>query len=277
MLWLGNARSGNNLNTYSHGIIAVKELIGAVEDIRRFDFAMTVAEADVDLTDIMKEVNKNVTHTYTSEAYKKLILWIWSRKKENIIFDELAINRILVRSNDLANIYSSAIPLVEPTEQRIKLARLSCAIAGWLFSTDAKHNNIIVKEEHVDFVYEYLCIIYDKPSMSYGIYSKHLFKRVRISDDMKLLLKDEFKQFYNWDVIRDALSEHKLFRKSEFIDMTGMQKEEVQEFFRWAAKKKCISSTPSGFVLSPVFMALLKDIRDDINDHKIMKNEKGAI
>lgn len=277
MLWSANPRTGRNLDTYANGVLAVQELMGKVEDTRRLDFALTVTETDVDLSHIEDEVAKKIPHVYTSEKYAKLVLWAWSRKKDHVEFTSAAVTSILKYSNVLSKRYSSAIPLVEPTEQRIKIARLAVATAAWMFSTDAAGEMIIVKPEHVDFVVEFLQFIFDKPSMGYNIYSSSQFKKSRLTDEKRVSLIKEFKgTFLHWDEIRDALLDNRTFRKSDLIDQTGMTKDESQEFFRWTARNKLVASSPTGFSQSPIFMEILKLIRDDENGSKLT-NEKGDI
>jgi len=267
IIWLSNPRSGKKLNNYNHGILAVRELIGKVEDIARLDLAISVASDDVDLTSIQTESNKNIKHKYTGLLNNTLLLWAWSRKKENIIFLPETEDAIIEVANKLSDLYSSAIPLVEPAEQRIKIARLSAAIAVRLFSCDESGENVIIKPEHALFIFEYLKIIYNKKSMAYNLFSSNQFVKTKMTDSRRLILIQEFKKRFNsWDSIRDVLLENQYFRKTEFIDQTGLNKEEAKDFFTWATKNRLIQSTSGGYRKNPIFTELLKQILDDIPD-----------
>jgi hypothetical protein len=68
--------------------------------------------------------------------------------------------------------YATEIPLVEPNEQRIKLARLAVAAAALFFSTDESGETVIVKKEHVDFVASFLERLYCKPSLAFDEYAR---------------------------------------------------------------------------------------------------------
>lgn len=268
MIWLSNPRSGKRLNSYNHGILAVKELIGKVEDIARFDMAITVASTDVDLSGIQKEVNKNIEHVYTSELNNLLLLWTWSRKRDNVDFAQDTVDRIVEVTNELSELYSSAIPLVEAAEQRIKVARMSAAIAARLFSTDETFDKVVVKREHVDFVFEFLKVSYNKKSMAYNLYSQNQFSKTRMSVEKTKTIVEQFKIKFpeRWDIMRDVLLENQYFRKTEFVDQTGMTDPEKKEFFSWATTNRLIRSTTGGYIKNPTFTDLLKSILDDERD-----------
>lgn len=173
LIWLSNPRSGNSLATYSHGVQAVAELIGKAEDISRFDFVVSAAKDEVSIQDINRTIDPALLpkHVYTSDLCKLLILWAWSRKPEDIEFEDEAVRLILEYAIEMGEMYSSQVPLVEGANQRIKIARLAVATAARLFSTDEQGEKVIVKPCHVRFVYDYLDQIYSKPSLNYKGFS----------------------------------------------------------------------------------------------------------
>lgn len=173
LIWLSNPRSGNPMSSYSHGIQAVAELIGKAEDISRFDFVVSAAKDEVPMSEINKLINADdlPEQIYTSDLCKTLILWVWSRKRDDIVFETESVKDILKFATRQGEVYSSRIPLVEGANQRIKLARLSVAVAARVFSTDDTGEQIIVKPEHVKFSYDYLNQIYAKPSLNYKGFS----------------------------------------------------------------------------------------------------------
>lgn len=179
LIWISNTREGKSLKHYQYGILSLFKLIGRSEDIARFDFAITVASDEVDTTIINKK--RNALHKrpqlYTSELAKQLVLWVWSRKAEDVIFLDNAIDAILDYAIKMGQEYTNEIPLVEAANQRIKLARIAAAIAGRLFSTDATGEKLIITKDHVDFAYRFLTQIYSKKSSGYKQYSLRLIKR----------------------------------------------------------------------------------------------------
>jgi hypothetical protein len=100
-----------------------------------------------------------------------LILWAWSRKPEDIVFEDEAVKLILKNAIAMGNAYSARIPLIEGANQRIKIAKLSVATAARVFSTDETGEKIIVKPEHVQFAVDFINGIYRKPSLNYRGFS----------------------------------------------------------------------------------------------------------
>src|SRR5690606_2237233 len=162
LIWLSNPRNGQDLSSFSYGVQAIQHLIGKAEDIARFDFMITASRDEVPIDEINKRIDPEakVPHKYTSELCKLLVLWAWSRKPEDIIFSEEAIDLCLKYAIAQGKKYSSKIPLVEGANQRIKLAKLAVATACRVFSTDETGEKVLVNAEHVEFAYNFLESIY---------------------------------------------------------------------------------------------------------------------
>ena len=95
--------------------------------------------------------------------------------------------------------YTSSFPLVLGSTIRLKIARLAVALAARLFSTDESYENVIVTQHHVEYVYQFLNRIYNKPSFGYGEYSEIYDEdtgnsRDDIIDDLKTYCEN-FKSF----------------------------------------------------------------------------------
>ena len=77
LIWLANPRSGRSLVTYNTGVEAIKELIGAMEDISRFDFVLTVANNEVpsEVINAPADYSTADADKFTVEMCQALILW----------------------------------------------------------------------------------------------------------------------------------------------------------------------------------------------------------
>lgn len=173
LLWIANRRKAfdNRIDDLAYGVRAVAEVMGRTEDIARLDFALTVSESDVSESVVNAKTRPNVPHVYTPELCHQLLLWVWSRKPNQVIFDTDCEDFILDMATMMSQKYSAEIPLVERSEMRIRLARLSCAMAARLFSSpDGVH--LLVRKEHVQMVVDFLTHIYDSRAMRYDQYSK---------------------------------------------------------------------------------------------------------
>lgn len=188
LIWLANPRSGQPISTYNTGVEAVKELIGAVEDISRFDFVLTLASNEVPsevinapATYLIKDSNK-----YPQELCRALILWAWSRTPNQIKFTDEATKRVINMAIEFGQTYSSIIPLVQAENIRLKIAKISATIAVKTLSVDSSFTNLFIKVKHVNCAGQILRMFYDKPSMSYNLFSKTTMAASKITGVQKI-------------------------------------------------------------------------------------------
>jgi hypothetical protein len=170
LIWISNPRSDNKIGAYNYGVDAVRELIGSLEDIRRFDLVCAVASGEVDISVINSQHTATVPHRYTTEKCSELVQWAWSRKERDIQVGADTIQAALNASSRLASVYSSAIPIVEPSDQRLKMIRLATALAARTFSTD-DGENLIVRPCHVEAVERLLDRLYKSKALGYYDFS----------------------------------------------------------------------------------------------------------
>ena len=182
-IWISNPRSPRPLSSFSQGVLAVKELIGAPEDIARFDMVCSSASGDVPLAVVNAQRGNEVPERFTSDLCHQRVMWAWSRSSDQITWFPGATDRVLEIATEQGERYRYAteIPLVEPNEQRVKLARLAVSTAAMFFSASEDGTQIVVKPEHVEFAAQFLETLYSKPSMSFLEYANHQRSRYAIS------------------------------------------------------------------------------------------------
>jgi 5S rRNA maturation endonuclease (ribonuclease M5) len=173
LVWLSNPASGRSIGTYNTGVESIPELMGANEDVSRFDFAMTVATREVasDIINAPPDDDPNPSR-YPEELCRALVLWSWSRRPDQIEFSDEATTATLRKAIELGKRYSPSIPLVQSENIRIKLAKLAASIAARVFSTDDTCEKVLVELDHVECAVEFLDMIYTKESMGYDSYSE---------------------------------------------------------------------------------------------------------
>ena len=184
LLWLSNTRSGRHLASYNSGVLAVKELLGANEDISRFDFVLTVASNEVD-SEVINSSHTDAVDltTYPAEICRSLVLWAWSRRSEDVQFTDDAVAAILSEAKQMGKQYSPSIPLVQAENVRYKIAKVSAALAARVFSTDPETSTkLIVNEHHVEAACMLMRQFYAKPSMAYDTYSEAILERTTLED-----------------------------------------------------------------------------------------------
>lgn len=175
----------SGLQNYAYGVYALSELIGQPEDIARFDLALTIASEEIKPEQINRKIRARVKHIYTSDKCAVRVRWAWSRKLEQIQFTDDAVDLILEGATGQAKKYHPSIPLVEPSEQRIKIARLSVATAIMVYST-LDDEIVIVDEVHVDAALKIMEYTYSKPSMGYDHYSDGRYRENEMIDEDKV-------------------------------------------------------------------------------------------
>ena len=171
-IWISNPRSPQPLSSFAQGVTAVKELIGAPEDIARFDLVCTAASGDVMLSTINASREAEEPQTFTSLLCHHRVMWAWSREPEHIQWMPNAEAEVLRLATEQGQKYkyTTEIPLVEPNEQRIKLARLAIGVA-LLFVSTGDGENVLVYPHHVQFAAAFLERLYNKPSLNFAEYA----------------------------------------------------------------------------------------------------------
>lgn len=160
MISLTNAKTTNgnikSIAMYPNGISIITELVGTAEDIARYDLIVVLSDRGNSQIDPFWEPAQPLP----TRAYQNRVRWVWSRTIEQIQISREVGLYIMERANALNEDFDCHIKLFG-TEAWKKLARLSISVAGYLVSTDASYNNIIVTKEHVDYAENFFRELYD--------------------------------------------------------------------------------------------------------------------
>jgi hypothetical protein len=263
LIWISNPRTdGRQISSYNFGVEAVQELIGGLEDIRRFDVAMVVASGEVEEKFInipMKDMPK-VDSIFTSDICRSLILWTWSRETSQVRFEEEAEGEILRLASEMSKKFSSAIPLVEPADQRNKIARIASAFAALTFSTpDEDPSTILVRKCHVEATGRFLNRIYSSKSLGYEDYSMGMTASEVLvrPDDIKKSIRE--KNFSRELVV--SLLESNTFQAQDIADWTGDQVDEARGFLGVLMRQNAVRRVGRNYVKTSAFILLLKEMR----------------
>lgn len=257
MIWLSNPRE-RRLNTFTYGVQAIVPLIGKPEDIARFDFAVAASADDVPIEDINTPRRKtNNILKYSSDLCQKLVLWAWSRKKENIAFTEDAELAILKYAIIQGKRYSNQIPLVEGANQRIKLAKIAVAIALRLFATE-DGENILVTKEHVEFAYNFLEETYRKPSLDYISFSRAKQKETARAVNA---MAEIYKYLKKYKDICYIISSG-FIKKQTYTEALGTNSV-LEEIFQILVKKGFLKERGGYYIAQPELIRILKRIQSE--------------
>jgi len=171
-IMLSNAREwkDDEKREYNYGIQFLKDLCLKTRILARFDIAFYVKEGDVDINEFGNKYEEIATD-FTEYQCRHLIMWAYSRKPEEIIFEDGFEDRINNLQKEMSNKYHSSTQLINQ-EMRAKLVRLSTSLATMLYSTPEKDwNKILVKKEHIEYIVKFLYSIYDHDNMKMDQFS----------------------------------------------------------------------------------------------------------
>lgn len=193
LFWISNPRtddSGNSrpLSNYNSGVDVVRELVGADEDIARFD-AIFIITQDMALKGMHNEWMADCDlEPHDRQLYRDLIFWVWSRKPEQITWADGVVDHIRQTATWFNDRYDSSFK-VFGSEAWTKIARLSAACAGATFSASEDGECLVVTKEHVDFVKNFLLdcyITHDNFHLDEYVYSQRLLNETNDAINAKV-------------------------------------------------------------------------------------------
>lgn len=262
LVWISNARASRFIDEKrTDGIDVIRTLIGNPEDIARFDFAMSVSMNDVDGKLINSPDRPEVPHIYTKELCRNLILWAWSRRADQVKWDEDAYRQVYQLAEKIGSMYSDSPPLIQRTNVREKIARLAVALAARTFSTDETGELVVVTKAHVNDASGFLHKLYSYDNFGYLRVSKRLARNAAIARKNK-------QKIQKWLVQHPRLMEFLLDRKGSFRsqdleEMAHMQRDEVNNVLGVLSEAKMVSKDKSQIIIEPELADVLKEIEDD--------------
>jgi antitoxin component HigA of HigAB toxin-antitoxin module len=265
LVLLTNPTRARTLSSFSHGVESLKPLFASPADIRRLDLALFLQSGDVSKSVLNKEYAKPATQLISSEALRNSILWAWSRKADQVEITKPAMKKILKKADELAEKYGYAqdIPLMEPSDLRKKLARMSIALASMLHSTDDTHEKVIVHPEHVDYVADFISVVYDNPNARLDIYSAKSKEESELTDEERETVTKAMEDLDFADNVPVSEEIMELFRKNdilkpaEIIDMLGFERSQVNSRLSILTKHSMIKRTRDGLRKLPKFIEFL--------------------
>jgi DNA primase len=154
-----NDEKGNPrfLSTFPNGVSPIMELIKSAEDVARYDAFLLVSKVEERFNPFK---HKLANFVIPKESYEHKSQWVYSRRAENVIMSDHIKSYIWDKSQELNEHFESNFPLFGTTTP-LKLARFATALATLVFNVDSTFENIIVEEEHVDYIVNYFKKIYD--------------------------------------------------------------------------------------------------------------------
>jgi len=253
LVWVSNPRGARSLSSYAFGVEAIYELLGSLEDVRRFDAAIVLAAGEVSEATMNTEYNKTGDGVFTSELCRRLVLWAWTRTSVSSDADK-EINEASAR---MCKLFDEAIPLVDRGTMRHKLTRLAAALAARTFSIGLD-GGLVIRPVHVQYVEELLVRCYSTPACGYASYSE---TKRKLSDlkDPAAALEVISNARYPKD-LASGLMERDSINLNDLQDWSGATREGAQEILSGLVRQHALRRAGKmSYAKSPPFIALLRE------------------
>lgn len=256
LIWLGNPRNGR-MSDYTYGVQAIRPLIGNDEDIARFDLAMSVVADEVPAQAI-NTVRNVGSMPYSDEACNKLIRWAWSRKSQDIKWVDGAQEEVLQAANELGRKFIEDPPLVQAANIRVKIARLSVAMAIRLFSSDENYEKVLVRREHVRDAVRFLERIYSMKNFGYSERSQEAIHDRREAEDHSSYME---RYLESNPALAKFLRSTSSFRRPDLEEIMHIGREEANAIIATLWDRRMVRKDKGDIRVEPTLHRILREIK----------------
>tara|TARA_R110000787_G_scaffold42303_12_gene104025 strand:+ start:8201 stop:11041 length:2841 start_codon:yes stop_codon:yes gene_type:complete len=255
---LSNPRGSRSLSTYAFGLAAIQELVGALEDVRRFDLALVLQSGEVSVKDMASEGSREVPQRHGAEACRKLILWAWTTK--DVQWEDGARTELKERAAGLCEKFSEAMPLVDRGTAHHKVSRMAAAIAARTFSRD-QDGRLVVRRCHATFVCDYIDRLYSAKAFGYLDFSSAQSRAVTIKDRRavrRYLINTRHPAHLVSEMLyRDDIT------PQDVQDWCEIGKDDAQSVVSFLVRNHAIKRRKQTYHKTPDFISLLKEIETE--------------
>lgn len=211
------------LRRYANGIEVFLELVGAAEDIARYDFCVLVDKP----SKYISPTTKVESEPYPDESYLNRIRWIWSRKPEQIYFSPEVEEHIVSLADHLNELYDCHINFFG-TEAWKKLARVAIAVAACTASMDETGEKVVVEKSHAEWAYRFLRSCYDNDLFKLPQYVEEERKYRRCDNEVVLIVEDLYRRH---TTLIKALDTGTGFTLKQLEAISGLAKEDFNRVY----------------------------------------------
>lgn len=262
LIFLTNPRNNRGrLAGFNFGIQAIEDLFDDAADLRRVDLALVAERDEVETSLINRRWDATeVPHQYTANLCQSLVLWAWSREPYHVKWMEGAEDEVLRWADRLGDTYDCDVPLAERADLRLKIARISCAVAARVFSTDEEAKKVLVTKDHVEYAALFMDRAYRNRAMSYFAYAKRFKQDNHFTQQRKNDLKKFLDGFTNTGDVVATLLDIDLITKRTFADMLDLPEAEMKRLWSHLTSERLLRNTPKGWRKTVAFTKFLKDL-----------------
>ncbi len=245
LVFLANPPS-KAISNYTFGIHALKDLVHAPEDIARFDYACIVSHDEVSIDKINKTY-ENVDVMYPQYMERELIMWIWSRSADQIVFTQEAMDEIFKVSNRVGKFYDIGIPLIQGENVRFKIAKIAIAFAGRLYSSADRGKVLKVKRLHIQCAASFIRGLYKADVNGYW---DHSWQKKELNPTLQQENIDALTAYFNAYQSQDDAYQYLLnntyIQSKDVMEHLNVSPQIAVEIISKLLKFKCIIKKEAG-------------------------------
>jgi hypothetical protein len=256
-IMISNPRSNRPISAFGYGIESIRELVGSLEDIRRFDFAVIVSSGQIDASEINRlSVDRPAQeHRYTRSLCQTAVLWAWTRTPEQITWEDARC--CIDYAIQLSDKFTDIIPLVDQGTMRFKLARIAIALAARTYSHDGR-DGILVRRCHIQYAHKFLDAIYSANEFGYLSLSESIKFQSSLVDEATIQA-----QLYNTKCPRDLVegllhTDH--LTRNDIMDFGGLDQDNAQNILSLLVRKHALKRKKRFYEKTSSFIAMLKSL-----------------
>lgn len=246
-----------SVSEFPHGVDIIKSLILNPEDIARNDIYVIIKKSKY-----INPYDHNIKIEPIPKHYhQEKIKWVWSRGVDNIKFENE--KYIWEQANALLNSKFDCDGLsLLGSEAYIKVAKMSIALAMMLCST-TDYENILVKNEHVDYIIEWLTQLYSNETMKIDRYVEEEKSYSTYTQKDIDILQSMFMEWGNAILHLENMSET---TKDLLIQFSGKKPNETGSLFADLSINKFIKSYSNNKIVpTSKFRQVVKHINKENN------------
>lgn len=155
LVWIANpiGQDGNPrpVTEYANGVNIMRELIGAPEDIARFDACVIIEDDGRE----SRPNEKPEAEMWDALACRNLVCWAWSRTADQVKFAFGVEDYVVDCAADLNAKFDCSVKFLGK-EAFKKIARIAVSAAAACYSNTDGGESVLVEKEHVDWACDYL-------------------------------------------------------------------------------------------------------------------------
>lgn len=258
-------RPSRTLGTYAYGVVALKELIPKPEDIRRIDLVIAVRSGEVPAEIVNRLSLPRVEPIYASDLCRQLVLWAWSRRPDDVVWSAAATRTCLEAAGDMGARYWHDPPIVEPADQRLKIARLACAAAARTFSTD-DGSRLLVEPRHVEFAVRLMDACYSGAGLRYDLWSRKERLRNLMGVGQRETVRVGWELLPEWQRLARQLLDGGLFTRGDIEDQLGLDKGDATRIIKFLCHHRLVERRSRGYVMTHGLIEFLHDLVAELGD-----------